>query len=167
VYQARAVLLQEGGRGLADPGLTSSDWADFGRRLERRLAASTTPGEAGQKAPFLVRSKWAWAGASLIVLAFIGTYLAVIRPRGVQEPVLVSFEDSVIQVLGEVGSNPGLENSFNREVVASIEEAVRPAEEEAPVSFGDNPMFWESLSEGELAYIESELRKEQGHGGLP
>jgi hypothetical protein len=166
-YRDDVTRLQEGAEGLADPGLAPDAWLHFSRRLERKLAASAAPREAREKVPFFFRSKWAWAGASFLVLAFIGTYLVVVRPRGVQEPAFVSFEDSVAQVFGEIASNPDLENSFNQEILASIDEAVRPADEETPVSFGDNPLFWEGLSEGELSYIESELRKEQGHGGLP
>lgn len=103
----------------------------------------------------------------LLVLAFMAAYFAVLRPRDVREPIFVSLEDSVARVFGEIGSNPDLESSFDQEIVASIAEAVRAPEEEAPVAFDDNPMFWEGLSDGELAYIESALRKEQGHGGSP
>jgi len=164
-YRESLTHLQADAGGLADPGLTPGDWADFSRRLESKLHGSLIPGSAPQRAPLFFRRKWAWAGASFLVLAFIGTYLAVLRPRGVQEPVFVSFEDSVARVLGEIASNPDLENSFDQEIMASIAEAVRPPEDEVPVAFEDNPLFWESLSDGELAYIESALRSEQGHGG--
>ena len=164
-YRESLTRLRAGAEGLADPGLAPGDWADLSRRLESRLRESVPPREVPQGRAFFFRRKWAWAGASFLVLAFIGTYVAVLRPRGAQEPVFVSIEDSVARIFGEIGSNPELENSFDREIVASIAEAVRPPEDEFPVIFEDNPLFWESLSDGELAYIESALRKERDHGG--
>jgi hypothetical protein len=166
--------LDDGAKGLADPGLTAGEWSDFGRRLESRLAAVSSQ-RSREKAPYVFRWKRAWAGAGFLVLAAAGAYLALFRPGGRGEQAFPAFEDPVARVLGEIGPNADLENSFNREIVTSINEAAgvlserdatRPADEGAPVSFGDNPMFWEGLSEEELGYIESELRKEHGHGGL-
>jgi hypothetical protein len=164
-YREDVALLDKSAEGLADPGLTPGDWVNWSRGLETRLSAAVR-GSARGDIPFFFRWKWAWAGASFAVLAFIVTYFAVLRPRGGQELIFVSFEDSVAQALGEIGANSELENSFNREILASIDEAVRPADEEPPPTFGDNPLFWEGLSEGELGYIESALRQELGHGGL-
>jgi len=164
-YRESLTRLQADAEGLADPGLAPGDWADFSRRLESRLGGSVPSREVPQRAPFFFRRKWVWAGASFLVLAFIGTYFAVLRPRGVREPMFVSIEDSVARVFGEIGSNSELENAFNQEIMASIAEAVRPPEDEAPVAFDDNPLFWEGLSDRELAYIESALRKERDHGG--
>lgn len=167
-YREDAVLIQESAGGLADPRLALDAWRDFGRRLEARLGAAS--GAATEPArtdlPVFFRWKWAWAGAAFAVLAFAVTYLAIVRTRTAAEPGLVPFEDSLARVLGEAGENSALENSFNQEILASIDEAVRPAGAEAQVSFGDNPLFWEALSEGELSYIESALRQEKGLGGV-
>jgi hypothetical protein len=166
-YRRGVTLIQENAAGLADPHLEPSDWADFGRRLEARLASSASPSPGALRAdrPVFLRMKWAWATA-VVALAFVATYLVVLRPRMRPEQAYVPFEESVAQVLGEAGATPGLENSFNQAIMASIEESVRPAGEEAPVSFGDNPLFWESLTDGELGYIESALRREKGLGGV-
>ena len=164
-YREDVALLDQSAEGLADPGLTPSDWAKWGRGLETKLSAAAR-GSAPGHIPVSFRPRWAWAGVSFAVLALIVTYFAILRPRGGQEVVFVSFEDSDAQVLGEIGANPDLENSFNRKILASIDEAVRAADEEPPPTFGDNPLFWEGLSERELSYIESALRQEVGRGGL-
>jgi len=113
--------------------------------------------------------------AGLFLLAGAGTYLAFFRSGGRGEQAFFSLEDPAGQVINEIGPNADLESSFNREIVATINEsagvladgsAAFQADEEALISFGDNPMFWEGLSEEELGYIESELRKERGLGGL-
>jgi len=167
-YRREATLIQENAVGLSDPRLSPGDWADFGRRLEARLGSASTPagGVLRGDAPAAFRWKWAWAATIFAVLAFVVTYVAFLRPRTVPEPAFVSFEDPLAQVLGEAGASPELESSFNREIMASINETVRPAGKEAPVSFGDDPLFWEALTEWELGAIESALRKENGLGGV-
>jgi len=168
-YRRDAALTQENAGGLADPRLAPAAWEDFGRRLEARLAAASGPAApppARAGLPVLWRSKWAWATAAIVVLAFAVTYFAGVRTRPTAEPAIVPFEDSLARVLGEADESPAVENSFNQEILASIDETVRPAGAEAPVSFGDNPLFWEALSEGELSYIESALRQEKGLGGV-
>jgi len=162
-YRQGLTRIQAGAAGLADPGLAPADWADFGRRLEGRLARETAK-HAPPGLPALW--KWAWTGAGLAVLVFALVYLAVLRPRTVAWPVPLSFEDSVAQIMGEIGGNQDLAGAFDREIVASITEAARPESEEAPVPFGDNPLFWEGLTDGEIGYINAELEKELGHGGL-
>lgn len=167
-YEREAGLIQAGAGGLADPGLTAGAWADFGRRLEAKVAAASAqaPTAAGRGGSSLPGAKWAWAAAASAALLLFAAYLAFLRPGGRREAVPSPFEDSLFQVLGEAGASPELESSLNRAVVASIEESARPAAGEAAVSFGDNPLFWESLSEGELGDIESALRKETKLGGV-
>jgi anti-sigma factor RsiW len=167
-YRQDAALIQESAGGLADPRLAPAAWGDFGRRLEARLAAASVaaPEPARTGLPVFFRWKWAWAAAAFAVLAFTVTYLGIVRTRTAAEPALVPFEDSLARVLGEAGESPALENSFNEEILASIDETVRSEGTEAPVSFGDNPLFWEALSEGELSYIESALRQEKSLGGV-
>lgn len=176
-YRDDLARLGKGAKDLADPGLAPGEWEDFGRRLDSRLAASVPPREAGggrddEQGDVRVRARlpvfwtWARAGVGFLILAFVVTYFAVLRPRRGQEPVFLSFEDSVAQVIGEIGPDPELESSFNRQIVVSISEAAGDESETSAVRFDDNPMFWEGMSEEDLRFIESELRKEQGHGGL-
>jgi len=167
-YREQTTLIQETAGGLFDPGLSPADWTDFGQRLESRLAAaSSSGGEAVRKgSPAALGWKWAWAAAGMAVLAFLVSYVAFLGPRTRLEQTFASFEESVSQVLNEAGASPELESSFNREILATINETVRPAGKEAPVSFGDDPFFWEALTDGELGDIESALRKENGLGGV-
>lgn len=158
--------IEEATKVLSDPGLARDDWQDFSRRLEANLAAAAS-GPSRVEAPASFRWKWAWAGASLLVLAVIGTYLAVLRPRKVQGPVVLSVDDAISQVFREIGTNPDLEAAFNRQILEAIQEssvAVRP--EEAFLRFDDNPFVWESMSDEELRLIEAELKKEPNYGGL-
>jgi len=167
-YEREARFIQARAGGLADPGLTAGEWADFGRRLEARVAAASgpEPARAGRGALRLPGAKWAWAAAASAALVLLAVYLVFLRPGAGREAVPLPYEDSLSQVLVEAGASPELESSLDRAVVASIEETVRPAAGEGPVSFGDNPLFWESLTEGELGAIESALQKETKLGGV-
>ncbi|HVP91598.1 MAG TPA: zf-HC2 domain-containing protein [Terriglobales bacterium] len=167
-YEREAGLIQAHAGGLADPGLTAGDWADFSRRLEAKVAAPSAPPPARARSgiPHLPSGKWAWATAASAALVVLAAYLAFLRPGAGREATPAPFEDSLAQVLGEADASPELASSLNSSVEASIEETVRPAAGEAPVTFGDNPLFWESLSEGELGELESALRKETKLGGV-
>ena len=176
-YRDDLARLGRGVKDLAGPGLAPAEWEDFGRRLGARLAVAAASREADGRpddergdlrvTPHLpVLWQWARAAVGFVLLAFVVTYLAVLRPHRGQEPVSVSFEDSVAQVIREIGADPELERSFNREIVASINEAAEGQPGTSAVRFDDNPLFWEGMSEEDLRFIESELRKEQGHGGL-
>jgi predicted anti-sigma-YlaC factor YlaD len=155
--------IQGGAAGLADPALDPEDWAALLRRLEGRLARE----RVGESRPCLPAVwKVAWAGAGLLALLFALVYLAGFRPRTPSPPMPLSFEDSVAQVMGEVGANPDLAGAFDREIAASIAEAVLPEGGEEIVSFGDNPFFWEGLTDGEVGSINAELEKELARGGL-
>ena len=162
-YRERLSRIQGAAGGLADPGLAPEKWVEISRRLESRLAL----GRAGS--PRQARSgfkRLAWSGAALAVLLFALAYLAGVRPRTPAGPVPLSFEDSVAQVMGEVGANPDLAGAFAGEIAASIAEAVQPEIGEEAVSFRDNPLFWEGLTDTEVGFINSELEKELGRGGV-
>ncbi len=162
-YEADLARIEDEARAVSDPGLAREDWEDFGRRLEARLAAASGGRtSATPAAPF--RWKWAWAG--LLVLAAVGTYLAVLRPRTAPWPVVLSPDDAVAQVLRDIGNNPDLEAAFNRQILVSIQESVPARPEEAFFRFEDNPFVWLGMSNEELRLIEADLKKEPNRGGL-
>ncbi len=168
-YRSDLARIAGGVRGFCEPELPPSYWDDFGRRLESRLeAAASRPAPArpapSRAVPPFFRWKWAWAGFAMLVLA--GTYLAVHRPHGIPEAAPVVFEDPVAGALLEAGANPAFESAVDQAVLTSIREAVGDAGDDLSISFGDNPLVWEGLSEAELRYIESELKSPQKPGGL-
>jgi len=164
-YQSGLLLLGKAAQALVDPGLPDAHWDDLSIRLEARLRAEAGP-RTRSRARAIFSWKWAWAGVSFLALVLAGGYLAFLRPRAAQEPAFISVEDSLSRIVIEASATPGIESSFNQEILASLGEIAFPPGEDTPVFFGDNPLLWESLSEGELAFIEGELEKEQGFGGL-
>lgn len=163
-YRESLSRIQGGAAGLADPGLSPEDWAALHGRLAGRLAREGAGKSLRPALPAFWEAAWAGAGALALVLAL--AYLGGLRPRSAAGPLPLSFEDAVAQVMGEVGANPDLAGAFSREIAASIAEAVQPEGGEEIVSFGDDPFFWEGLTDGEVGSINTELEKELGHGGL-
>jgi hypothetical protein len=163
-YRADIDRLQRGGRILAENGrVPASFWEDFGRRVASRLDA--TEGRTAGPWPSPLSRLWpALAGAGLMALA-LALYFVALRPSAPPAPVFVSAEESLTKILSEVAETPGLESSFNQVVLDSLVEAVHEPGAEPLVSFGDNALFWESLSEQDLRLIEAELKKDRSDGG--
>jgi hypothetical protein len=161
-YRESLLKLQAGALGL-NRGAERPDayWRDFGARLEARLAderASSAPA----RVPRAARRAWAWGGAGLAAAAAVAAAFLLLRPAAARPgPFVFSFEETVASILGEIGDDPELEVAFAGALQASIEAAVGGAREEAYDSPSGDPLFWEGLSDEDLARIESGLRKEK------
>jgi predicted anti-sigma-YlaC factor YlaD len=139
-------------------------WTAFERRLESKLAIVEPVMEAN-RTPLFTGRRWAWAAAGFLVMAAVGIYFAVNRPAGTLETAWVPYEDSLARILQEAEADPEVENTVNRELLASITEVTPNPEEDYAVPLAADPLFWEGLSEEELEYIAVELEKETGNGG--
>ena len=161
--RAELLALQGRTKDAADPRLPESFWTDFGRRLDARLAEEERSARA--QTPWS-QAVWGWAAAALLILGVLGGVFLL--RRGAVGPDLETalLEDPLGRILDAAGSSPALESQLDRDVQASLDEAVRVAGEESVLPAGNDPYFWESLSEAELRFIESELRAEQAHGGV-
>jgi hypothetical protein len=158
---------------IADPRLPEPFWTDFHRRLDARLALEVrgpreparTKATRGPARGSWARAPWAWAAAASLILAVLGGVFLL--RWGVPDPSLeaVFIDDPLGRILDVAGSNQAFEGEFDRDVQASIDEAVLVPGEESFLPAGNDPFFWESLSEAELEFIESELRAEKTHGG--
>jgi len=135
-------------------------WREFGARLEERLGGERP--FLADRARLAARRSWVWSGAGLAAAAALAAYLLVLRPDAVRPgPFVFSFEDTVASIMTEIGDDPELERSFGTALQASIDEAVGEAGGEAFGSPSGDPLFWESLSDEELARVESGLRSEK------
>jgi predicted anti-sigma-YlaC factor YlaD len=139
-------------------------WTAFERRLESKLAIVEPVMEAN-RTPLFTGRRWAWAAAGFLVMAAVGIYFAVNRPAGTLEMAWVPYEDSLARILQEAEADPEVENTVNRELLASITDVTPNPEEDYAAPLAADPLFWEGLSEEELEYIAVELEKETGNGG--
>lgn len=142
-------------KSLEKPNLSPEYWQMFNSKLRTKLL-SIEPEEYKSK-PFLLRWKWAWAAASSILIAAIGLYFLFFQPNATPETYAYSYEDALSQIYQEIGNNSELENSFNQLILVSIQETIQG---NLPQNFSDDPYLWESLTEEDLVFLESEIKKE-------
>jgi len=154
-YKASIERIQLESKSLEKPKLSPEYWQMFNSRLKTKLL-SIEPEECKSK-PFLLRWKWTWTAAGSILIAAVGLYFLFFQPKATPETYAFSYEDALSQIYQEIGNNSELENSFNQLILVSIQEALQG---NLPQNFSDDPYFWESLTEEDLKFLESEIKKE-------
>jgi len=132
-------------------------WKDFPLKIKARLS-SLTP-EKRKPGPFAPWWKWAWIGAGLILVVFIGLFLFYFKAKPEQEVYVFSYEDSLQRISQEIGSNSELEDIFNLVILASIGESLEESRREIVPDFFDLSSFLEDLTEEELIFLGSEIKK--------
>ena len=142
-----------------DSGRVAPDyWEEFPCRIKDRIL-SLRPRQK-ERSPFAWSWRWAWVGAALILVFFIGLYLTYFQARSGQEAYVFSFEDSLAQVFQEIGENSELAGLFNTVILASIEETLGETEREVIPGLESLSFPEEELTEEELIYLDSEIKKE-------
>jgi hypothetical protein len=117
------------------------------KRLEESLCSSPAAGSA-KTIRLSRRWKWVWVGAAVFVLALAGGTILLFMPKTPPDLWPVSYEDSLARILGEIGEDADLAESFDQVLQASIGEALLQAE---------NPTFWEGLGEDEIRLMELDI----------
>ena len=133
-------------------------WEEFPARIKARIS-SYRPRQR-ERSPSAWGWRWAWVGVALILVIFIGLYLAYFRARGGQDVYVFTFEDSVAKVFQEIGENSELADLFNSIILASIEELLGETEREIIPGSESLSFPAEELTEEELIYLDSEIKKE-------
>jgi len=125
---------------------------EFMKALSKRLEESLYSKPAARVAKTIRhagRWKWAWVGAAVLVFALVaGGIIFFFMSKTSPDPWPVSYEDSLAQILGEIGEDTGLAESFNQVLQASIGEALLQAE---------SPTFWEGLDEEGVELMELDI----------
>jgi anti-sigma factor RsiW len=143
---------------------TPEDWAGFDQRLERKLAA-TEAGRGAVGVPFGYRRSRAWAAAGVLVIAGAAIWFALLHRASPVMEAWMPAGDALAPLLQEAEADPQLENALDREIVASIEDMTLFPDADVTALSASDPLFWEGLSEDELASIAEELAKDTGRGG--
>jgi hypothetical protein len=157
-YQEQLERIQKTSKEV-DYGRVAPDyWEEFPARIKARISSSRP--RQRERIPFAWGWRRAWVGAALILIIFIGLYLAYFQTRGGKDVYVFSFEDSMAQVFQEIGENSELADLFNSIILASIEELLGETEEEIIPGLENLSFPGEELTEEELIYLDSEFKKE-------
>ena len=165
LYRTRLEIVRRESANIPHPVLGEGYWEDFEGRLKSRLeAAAAGPNEITSPVPvrtFRPAWKWAWAGATVAVLAVLA--ILVHPPRRSADVFLAFYPgEAVVFFENEMTGNPALAESFNRILADAIGETIRDSGTHESEVLWDDPLFWESLSLEEMQMIEAELEATNG-----
>jgi len=161
-YRSDLERIQAGARLPLEP--REGSWADFERRLEVRLDAAE-PGRERIAVPFAARRRWAWAAATAVVLAGVSLWLALPRPAPPLTEAWLPTDDILDPLVRAAEADPELAGRIDREIQASMEGILPARESGDAVLPAADPLFWESLSDDDLAAVVAALEKDSGLGG--
>ncbi len=130
---------------------------EFSIRLKNRLL-----NERQQKYRFPGFEKWAYSAAGFIVILFLVLYFVVLQPIFIQTEgyYVLSFEDAIGDLFGEINDDAELEKLFNTMILASLDEALEELDGETIPFIIENPLYGDGLSEEELKILESKIKLE-------
>ena len=138
--------------------LISKDYErEFSNRLKSRLL-----NEQQQKHKFPGFEKWAYSAAGFIVVFFLVLYFIVLQPASFQseEFYVLSFEDAMGDLFGEINDDAELEELFNAIILASLTEALEGLDGETIPFILDKPLYGDDISEEDLTMLESKIKLE-------
>jgi hypothetical protein len=149
----------------APPAPDQEYWGDFVRGLSRKIDALDVRRRPRPKpAPLSPWLRPALA-AGLVGLVVLAAFILLSRRSPLPEEfAYLHSEDSLSGVLEAAASDPELGNYLALEVSSSIADAAPIDAAGEPFLAVDEPFFWESLSEEELAAIAADLEKDNGQG---
>ena len=133
-------------------------WEEFTSKIKTEI--SSPQQDRMSVAPLFSRRKWAWAGAAWLFVIVAGLFFYLSLNKTPQEEYIFSFEDSVGKIYQEIGSDLELEELFDSVILASIGETLEDSGWGEGPDFYENLILWENLTEEEMKFLESEIKKD-------
>lgn len=133
-------------------------WEGFASRLKANLESSRK--ERKEKRALVLSWNWVWSGAALLAVVAVGLYLLLFQSPQPQEMYVFSLENSLASIYQEIGDDSELEELFNSILVESIDEYLEDSEWKERPDFLENLLLWEGLTEEEIEFLESEIKKD-------
>lgn len=158
-YKNQLIELRFQVRGREQKVMLKDETQEFSIRLKRRLLDEQQ--KKKQKNRFPGFEKWAYSAAGFIVVLFLVLYFVILQPASFQtdEYYVLSFEDAMGGLIGEINNDPELEELFNTMILASLNEALEELDGETIPFFIENPFYEDELSEENLKNIESKIKQ--------
>lgn len=150
--------IQKEAKSLERPEVSPVYWDELTTRIRTEIYSAQQEKLQG-KALFL-RWKWAWAGAAMLSVIAAGLFLYHTQSKTPQEVYVFSFENYMANIYQEIGNDEELEDLFNSIVSASIGETLEDSEWAGRPDFYENLILWEDLTEEEMRFLESEIKKD-------
>ncbi|MGD2294642.1 MAG: zf-HC2 domain-containing protein [Candidatus Aminicenantes bacterium] len=159
-YKQQQEILRAEVRAMEKIRLSAEYAQDFSSRLKRQLL-SLKP-KSDRKDFMLLDWKWVSAAAGFLLVVFLILYFTVFQSQTLpkEESFVLSFEEVLGEIHGEIGSDEELEELFNSLIMASIKETMEELERDKNVFLLEDPFFRRNLTEEELKILDSEIKKD-------
>ncbi|NIM59102.1 MAG: hypothetical protein GTO16_09205 [Candidatus Aminicenantes bacterium] len=157
-YAENIQRIHEEAKSLEKPDASPVLWEEFASQIKTEICSTKQEKQHG-KALFL-KWKWAWASAALSFVIAAGLFLYLNQSKTPQEIYVFSFESSLAKIYQEIGNDQKLEELFNSVISASIGETLEDSEWSDRPDYFENLILWEDLTEEEMRFLESEIKKE-------
>lgn len=157
-YAASIAKLQDEAVSIKDAEISPAFWEGFTSKLKADL--KSVQQEKKERRPLALGWNWVWSGATLLAVVVIGVYLLFFQSPQPQEMYVFSLENSLARIYQEIGDDSELEELFNSVIMASIGESLEDSEWRERPDFKENILLWEDLTEEEMKFLESEIKKD-------
>ena len=140
-YKNQLMALRSKVRGREKNEMPKDYALEFSIRLKRRLLDEQHKEKKRNRNRFPGFEKWAYSAAGFIVVLFLVLCFVVFQPASFQtdEYFVLSFEDAIGGLIGEIDNDPELEELFNKIILASLTEALEDLDEETIPFIIENP----------------------------
>lgn len=159
-YKNQLMLLSSNVREREKNEMSKDSAQEFSIRLKRRLLNERQ--QKKQKNRFPGFEKWAYSAVGFIVVLLLLVYFVVFQPASIQTEgyFVLSFEDALGSLYGEINNDAELEELFNTIIMASLDEALEELDEETIPFIIEYPLYRPDLGEEDLKILESKKKKD-------
>ncbi len=159
-YKNQLMLLSSKVREREKNEMSKDSAQEFLIRLKRRLLNDQQ--QKKQKNRFPGFEKWAYSAAGFIVVLFLVLYFVVFQPTSIRTEgyYVLSFEDALEDLYGEINNDAELEELFNTIILASLDKVLEELDRETIPFIIENSLYGEDLSEEDLKILESKIKLE-------
>lgn len=156
-YAASIAKIQDKALSIKDSETSAAFWEGFTSKLKANLKSLQQ--ERKERRLLGLGWNWVWSGAALLAMVVVGVYLLFFQSPQPQEMYVFSLENSLARIYQEIGDDDELEKLFNSVIMESIGEYLEDSEWRERPDFLENLLLWEDLTEEEMKFLESEIKK--------
>lgn len=159
-YKNQLILVSSEVKEIEKQIISKDHEREFSTRLKNRLLLLN---EQPRKYRFPVFEKWAYSVAGFIIVLFLVFYFVILQPTSIQTEgyYVLSFEDAIGDLFGEINDDAELEELFNTILLTSLTEALEDLDGESIPYIIENSLYGDDLSEEELKILKSKIKLEQ------
>ncbi len=157
-YAASIEKLQDEAVSIKDAEISPAFWEGFASKLKANLKSFQQ--ERKERRPLVLGWRWIGSGAALLAVVVVGLYLLFFQSPPPQEMYVFSLENSLARIYQEIGDDAELEKLFNSVIMESIGESLEDSEWRKRPDFLENLLLREDITEEEMKFLESEIKKD-------